>query len=390
MGTGSLVAGDESGFKALFTHATVGILIVDRSGSITHANPFACRMLGYDEEAFIGQDISILIPEELRSRHKAHIHSYFRSPVSRPMGQGMELTAVKKDGERLYVEISLCSYSLDEERSAVAFITDITRQKLEAQKLQQYRENLEALVNQRTEELNSALEREKQIGQAKSHFVSLASHEFRTPLSTILSSTSLICRYNENIRSDNIDKHTSRIKASVMSMTHILNDFLSLDKLEQGAVRVNPEPFHLAQVLTEWMDELELYLKPGQTITHAHTGEQMVHTDKNILKNILLNLLSNASKYSGENKPILVKTRTDNGILRAEVIDQGIGIPEKEVEKLFSLFYRGTNVGSIKGTGLGLNIVSQYVSLLGGKITVSTIENTGTTLTILLPPLTDQ
>lgn len=380
-----MVADSETGFKALFTHATVGIIIVDTGGSIVHANPFACEMLGYETEAFIGEDISILISEEVRDRHKMHMHAYFRNPVNRPMGQGIELMAVKSNGEKLYVEISLCSYSINYDRFAVAFITDITRQKSEAQRLEDYRESLEALVKERTEELNKALEREMQIGYSKSRFVSLASHEFRTPLSTVLSSASLIGRYNENIGSENIHKHTIRIKNAVTSLTHILNDFLSLDKLEQGAVRIKTENFHLRDLITELSDELENYLKPGQAVIHAHSGQEMVFTDKNIVKNILLNLVSNASKYSDDHKSILVNTLVENNAVKVDVTDYGIGIPKEEQEKLFSLFFRGSNVGTVNGTGLGLNIVLKYVSLLGGEISLSSIENAGSTFTIKLP-----
>ncbi len=380
-----LIENNEAGFRALFTHATVGIIIVDNSGCVVHANPFFCQMMGYEEAVFIGKDISILIPENLRNEHQAHIHSYFRNPVNRPMGQGIELRAVKKNGEQLYVEISLCSYSIDNEKLAVAFVTDITRQKSEAQKLDSYRESLEVLVRERTEELNEALEREREIGYAKSRFVSLAAHEFRTPLSTILSSASLINRYNESIGSESITKHTSRIKSSVTTLTHILNDFLSLDKLEQGAIIVSPEPFNLIEFIAGICEELESYLKPGQIINRTHSGEERTYTDKNLAKNIFLNLISNASKYSGEHKPIIITTSVGNNAVRIDITDHGIGIPREELNKLFSLFYRGSNVGSIDGTGLGLNIVSKYISLLGGEITVSSIENEGTTFTVILP-----
>ncbi len=383
--TRSLIADSEAGFKALFTHATVGIIIVNSSGTIVHANPFVCRMLEYEEAAFVDKDVSILIPESLKDRHTAHIQAYFKKPVDRPMGQGLKLVAMKRTGETLDVEISLCSYCIDKERFAVAFVTDITRQRSEAPKLNSYRESLETLVKERTEDLDEALEKEKQIGYAKSRFVSLASHEFRTPLSIVLSSASLISKYNENIGSEDIYKHTLRIKNAVVSLTHILNDFLSLDKLEQGVVKVNAESFHLKRMISELSDELEGYFKTGQVIQHVHSGEEIIYTDKNISKNIFLNLISNASKYSGEHQPIVINTSVEKDTAIIEVIDQGIGIPREELEKLFSLFYRGSNVGTIKGTGLGLNIVSKYISLLGGDIKVSSIENGGSTFRITLP-----
>lgn len=377
-----LIENNEVAFKALFTHATIGIVIVDSKGLIALANPFLCQLLGYKEKELEGENISILIPKNLRKKHQSHINSYFTKPLNRPMGQGMELRASKKEGEELFVEISLCSYNLNNEALAVAFISDISNQKRESEKIELYKNDLEKLVKERTADLNNALEREKELGKLKSRFVSLASHEFRTPLSTILSSTSLINKYNQDIGSEDITRHTTRIKGSVINLTNILNDFLSLDKLEQGAVKVTPEEFHWGELVKEVCEELENYFKVGQIVEKLHTGNSIVTTDKKLAKNILLNLISNASKYSGENKPITIKTEVAKNKISIEITDRGIGIPIEEQENLFSLFYRASNVGAIQGTGLGLNIVSKYVSLLGGTISVNSIPDVGTTFNI--------
>lgn len=385
MDTQVLIENNEAAFKALFTHATVGILIVNSSGKIVHANPFVCQMLNYNVQEFVGKDVSALLPTDLQERHREHIHTYFRKPLSRPMGQGMELVAMKHNGEKIYVEISLCSYTLESERLAVAFVTDISRQKAEAERLQTYRQHLETLVKERTQELNDALDREKELGQVKSRFVSLASHEFRTPLSTILSSSALISRYNESSGSENIEKHVTRIRNAIHNLTNILNDFLSIDKLEQGAVVVKNEEFNLGVFIDEVCEELEDYLKAGQIIEKSHSGSLVVLTDQKLIKNILLNLISNASKYSAEGKTISIRTEVTESSLLVKVTDQGIGIPKEEQEKLFTLFYRGSNVGTMHGTGLGLNIVAKYISLLAGEINVESQPEAGSTFTLNIP-----
>lgn len=383
-----LEGSSETGFGALFTNATVGIIIVSGDGIVVNANPFACRLFGYDEESIIGFDISFLVPAHLREQHRSHIHAYFNRPVDRPMGKGIELKAVKKNGTEMYVEISLCSYSTPEETLAVAFVTDITQQKAEAAKLRAYQENLEQLIVERTAALNAALQREKETGQMKSRFVSLAAHEFRTPLSTVLSSAALINRYNDAFGSAPISKHAERIKSAVQNMTGVLNDFLSLDKLEQGIIEVHPEAFDVAGVITTIGEEMEAYLKPGQEIIYTHEGAHEMITDRKITHNVLVNLVSNASKYSPESKSIFINTAVHHNAAVFRVRDEGIGIPATEQALLFSLFYRCSNAGAVQGTGLGLNIVARYVALLGGSISFTSVENEGTEFTVTLPSWT--
>ncbi|MFN8253953.1 MAG: HAMP domain-containing sensor histidine kinase, partial [Ferruginibacter sp.] len=291
----------------------------------------------------------------------------------------------KKDGTEMYVEISLCSYTTEDETLAVAFVTDITLQKTESEKLRNYQESLEQLIVERTAELNAALQREKETGLMKSRFVSLAAHEFRTPLSTVLSSAALINRYNDSYGSAPISKHAERIKSAVQNMTGVLNDFLSLDKLEQGIIEVHPAAFEIPQMIMAISEEMESCLKPGQEIVYEHNGLSALITDPKITHNVLVNLVSNASKYSAEYKQIFIRTAVQDHTAVFEVRDQGIGIPAEEQAHLFSLFYRCSNVGGMQGTGLGLNIVARYVSLLGGTIHFTSTENLSTAFTVTLP-----
>jgi len=267
----------------------------------------------------------------------------------------------------------------------ITLSSDITQHKEDEAALRKSQSILEKKVAERTFELAQALEREKELNELKSRFVSIASHEFRTPLSTILSSTSLIEHYIKEEHAENRKKHIARIKSSTKNLTDILNDFLSLDKLEQGKVEIIKEPLNLDDLSSEIVDELNTSLKPGQAINLIYSGSKTIMQDKKILRNVLLNLLSNAIKYSGEHKSIYLFIETDNKFVTIKVKDEGIGIPEADQKNLFTKFYRAKNTTNIQGTGLGLNIVKRYVELLNGEITFVSRQNEGTTFTVWFP-----
>ncbi|WP_051568611.1 sensor histidine kinase [Crocinitomix catalasitica] len=233
---------------------------------------------------------------------------------------------------------------------------------------------------------SEALEKEKELNEMKSRFVSMASHEFRTPLSTILSSNSLVEKYQEIGEMEKAKKHTERIKKSVRGLTEILNDFLSVDKLETQETPIKIIAFDFNEFLFEIVEEMSSIKNEEQTILiQIEDDFKEVKSDPNILKNICYNLLSNAIKYSLEDGEIIISAALRDGFLKIEVRDQGIGIPEEEQVQLFSRFFRASNAVNIKGTGLGLQIVSKYAHMLNGQITFESAENKGSTFTIKIP-----
>jgi PAS domain S-box-containing protein len=380
---------NETGFKALFEQASIAILVIDLSGNIQMANPHIKTMFGYDVHELIGQPVEILIPESLRHNHQHHRDSYFHKPKARPMGLGMELKGRKKDGSIFHVEISLGHYRVKEEALEVGFITDITERiqsqrirQLAEEKLLQINEELEAKVKERTRELTHLLEREKELNDIKSRFVSMASHEFRTPLSAVSSSIYLIEQYGAPEHEEKRNKHIRRIRSSVKNLIDILNDFLSLDKLEQGKVDTVKEQILVQEFARDVIEEVSNLYKKGQDIIYLHTGANELFLDKKILKNILLNLLSNAIKYSPEDKEIYLETAVLADTTTIIVKDSGIGIPPDDQKYLFTKFFRASNAGSIQGTGLGLNIVKRYVELLDGNIEFKSTPGEGTTFTV--------
>lgn len=232
----------------------------------------------------------------------------------------------------------------------------------------------------------NALNKERELNELKSRFVSMASHEFRTPLATILSSVNLVNRYIETGSSEGVDKHVNRIRTSVQNLTSILNDFLSLEKLELGKMQCRPAPFDLFELGQSVKEEIGSMAKIGQHIDLKCTGNGIVQLDSQLLRNILLNLLSNAIKYSPEHARVAFSIAVNDQVT-ITVADEGMGIPASEQQHLFERFFRANNVTNTQGTGLGLHIVRKHLDLMHGSITFDSQIDQGTTFVISMPAL---
>jgi signal transduction histidine kinase len=242
-------------------------------------------------------------------------------------------------------------------------------------------------LEQSQRELSEALDKERELSEIKSRFVSMASHEFRTPLSTILSSATLVTKYPSTEGQEKREKHIRRIKDSVNYLNELLEDFLSLGRLEEGKVTIHISSFNLREFFADIVDETRAIMKEGQDLKISYKGEEDFVTDKRMLKNILLNLLSNAAKFSDEGKRIWVDVSNNGSLLSVTVKDEGIGIPVEDLPHLFDTFFRGKNVSNIQGTGLGLPIIKRYLDLLQGDINVVSKFNEGSAFTVKLPSL---
>jgi signal transduction histidine kinase len=284
-------------------------------------------------------------------------------------------------------------------RTALQLNKTDTKRKAAEESILLLNKNLEHKVEQRTDilkntlqqlersrqELNEALNKEKELNEIKSRFVSMASHEFKTPLSTILSSASLISRYEDKEDHANRDKHVQRIKNSVEHLNGLLEEFLSLGRLETGRLAIDCEPFDLQDFLHDIVEEIKVIRKPGQGLQLHESGATVFNTDRRLLKNILLNMLSNAIKFSSDRGNITLQVNNTGNELYISVKDDGIGISDEDKQYLFSTFFRGANVTNIQGTGLGLHIVKRYIDLLNGTIELQSELNKGTTISIMLP-----
>lgn len=341
-----------------FPNGTINVF--DRDLNYVFVEGKELFQLGITSENLIGTNYLEKISEEIRPKIKKALMTVFQGEA-----QDFEIDFKGQNYRINAVPLSFGSTQIDR---ILVVEKNITAQKQIA--IQQ----------------NEALEKERSLNEMKSRFVSMASHEFRTPLSTVLSSASLIEKYIEKERYDKTAKHTDRIKKSVHGLTEILNDFLSVDKLETQITPVRFLDFDYEQLSKDMVEEMETITKNGQEIHRELKCEKFtINSDPNIIKNILYNLISNAIKYSGENKPILYRSEISDKQLLIFVRDQGIGIPKQDQEQLFTRFFRAKNVTNIKGTGLGLNIVKKYLEMLNGTLTFESEENQETTFYITIP-----
>ena len=369
--------------EAIIENAIDGIITIDPHGIVESINPSALVLFGYRSEEVIGNNISMLMPEPDRSNHDRYISTYEETGHKKIIGIGREVRGLKKDGSTFAFRLSVSEVFYKDGKIFTGFVHDLTKEKQAEDELKKHALELETKVRERTKDLiklvselekakadvSVSLEKEKELNQLKSRFVSMASHEFRTPLSSVQLSASLIDRYVEKSEYGPIEKHTARIKGSVQLLNTILNDFLSLEKLEAGVVVVNKAETNIVQLGEEIAEEMQLICKKNQHIVYQHTGEgSNFYVDPNLLKNSIINLVSNAIKYSGEDTFIEFSTEIDKDNLLVTVKDNGIGIPAEEQANLTEPFFRANNTGNIPGTGLGLNIVKRYVGLMGGEM----------------------
>ena len=373
--------------------AVDGIISIDERGTIEMVNPAAAKLFGYEQEEIIGKNIRVLMPQPDKGHHDQYMENYHRTGIGKIIGIGREVKGLKKDGSVFPFKLSISEIFLRDRRIYTSIIHDLTAQKKAQEELRHLNQELETRVEQRTlelkkatEKIRKALEKEKELSELKSRFVSMASHEFRTPLSTILSSVALMSHYVHASEPAKLEKHLDRIHASVNHLKNILDDFLSLSKLEEGKIGVNPEKFDVVALAKNVRDNMQLVTKTGQTIEYSEDeGTILVMLDKMAMENVMINLLSNAIKYSPENKKIQLSTQLQNGHINIIVKDEGIGIPATEQNHLFERFFRAKNATNIQGTGLGLNIVKRYVELMEGEIRFESEENKGTTIYVKLP-----
>lgn len=398
---------------SLFANATEGIILTNRAGEIVLANPCAEKMFGFNQEEMVGEKIEILLPTDVHSKHIHQREVFNQNPVNRTMGGGRDLFARRKDGNVFPVEISLSHFNMNGEAFVIAFIIDITIrkhneeiQRMQREELQRVsneikklnsdleqkvadrtmmlRETLAQLENSK-EELEQALEKEKELSDLKTRFVSTVSHEFRTPLAAVLSSASLLSKYTKENEQEKRNRHITRIKEGVEHLNDMLGDLLSLGKLEEGLIETKKDVLHCEDFMNDFISDMKEIVKPGQQIKFTHTGINEVYTDKRLLKNILLNLVSNAIKFSPEDSVIEIFCENEQEQITLSVKDSGIGISEEDQQHLFERFFRARNAQNIQGTGLGLHIISKYIELLNGKINLHSKEDKGTTFTIIIP-----
>ena len=360
--------------KAVLDYSGALIIATDPNGIITLFNTAAEEVLGYKAEEVIGKFSPSLWHDEtetvqrakrLSQELKKEISPGFEAYVAKSKAHLLntdEWTYVKKSGERFPVTLTVNALrnEKDEITGFLGVAVDITE------------------IKKTEKELKKALVVEKELSQLKSRFVSIASHEFRTPLSGILSSIYLLQKYTHPEDQLKREKHIERIVSSVNILTDILNDFLNVGKIEEGRIAPQFNFFNLEDHINGVLDEVKEIQKRGQQILYRHEGENNVLLDPSLLRHIISNLLSNAIKFSPEESPIHLSTHVKPPVVEIRINDRGIGIPKQDQFHLFERFFRASNVTAIQGTGLGLHIVHKYVELMNGKVVCKSERDKGT------------
>lgn len=344
------------------------------------ANKGAIANIGYNLE-----ELRKLTPVDLKSQVKKSDFMTRIQPLFNGSLEKLKFNAVhtRKNGTTYPVEVHLQKASREDRDILVAIILDITEQEA-------YTQKLENTVTQRTQQLEEALKKEQELNELKTKFLSLVSHEFKTPLSGILTSATLAGKYTTEQQQEKREKHLNTIQGKVKYLNNIINDFLSIERLESGKVNYKFTHFPLSKIINEVVYDANMLLKDGQQITYPENIEGIfIDFDENILTLILTNLLHNAIKYSSENTTISLTAKEKNNSLTITISDEGIGIPEEEQPYIFNRYFRAENALLTEGTGIGLNIVKTHLENLGGTITFKSKCNEGSTFMITLPVSND-
>jgi PAS domain S-box-containing protein len=409
-----MLENDKDVFNVLFEAVSEGVIVVDSHQKIVSTNESAERMFGYSKKELLYQPLNILIPREHHSGHRAHFDGFMKQKQSRQMGNGRDLYGARKDGSTFPVEAGLNPLQINGNTFVMALVIDISVRKQQEVQLQELNTLLENKVKERTQELSNtvvelkkvnierdaqikkridaqnktkeALKKEKELNELKTKFLSLVSHEFKTPLSGILTSAMLLGKYKLTEQQEKRDKHLKTITEKVHYLNNILNDFLSIEKLESGKINYNYSVFKLSKVVNEVVYNANMLLKEGQKINYPENIDEIsLFQDEKIVELALSNLVHNALKYSSENTLVDIKINQDEKFTTVIIGDNGIGIPLHEQKSIFNRYFRAENALLTQGTGIGLNIVKSHLKNLGGFISFVSEENKGSTFTITLP-----
>ena len=343
------------------------LIIVTHSGQIERINKAARKLLGYSYSELLDRPISqLIVNQDFEHQQLYNTHKNSNKSVRK-----IELTCQNKQREEIEIEFnfSIVPTEIKGLFKCIYLGRNITERK-----------RLE-------EEMSKALEKEKELRKLKSRFVSMASHEFRNPLSSIMICTDLLLHRDQDISEEEYDFYLNLIKSSANNMQSLLEDILVLSKAESSNSAFNPDWLDLEEFCKQIIKELEIIYQ-DRKINFTKVGSPLeIHGDKKLLRHILTNLLSNAIKYSSKEESVdlkLVYSEAEE-LITLEIGDRGIGIPTEVQKHLFESFYRGNNVGDIPGTGLGLSIVKKAVDLHGGTITLESEIGVGTKMTVILP-----
>lgn len=401
-------------FNILFEAIPGGIFIVDKDTNIVAVNSSAEKMFGYEKGELINKPKDILLPKRYLTTHKNQLN-YFTNQINKGKNsRGLYLFGLTKNNTEFPLEISLNPFTIYEKEFVMALVIDMTVQRETEKKIDSLNVVLEEKVKIGTVELektiaklkevnlnykkelqrrikiegkiNDALKKERELNELKSKFLSLVSHEFKTPLSGILTSAILLEKYQLTEQQNKRDKHLKTITNKVQYLNNILEDFISIERLDYSNEKYKFTVFNLSKIINEVVYNANMLLKSGQHINISqNTDDYVLRQDEKILELTLNNIIYNAIKYSPENTDIDLKITRNGKNLIFKITDKGVGIPENDQKFIFNRHFRAENVLNIKGTGIGLNIVKAHLENLGGTISFESLENKGSVFYVELP-----
>ena len=399
----------EDVYQILTEAISEGIVVVNDQQIIVTTNQSLDNLFGYEKDELIGKPLNILIPKEYHSKHTDHFTDFMSESSKRKMGHGRNLFGVKKDGTKFPVEAGLNPFDIYGKPYVMALIIDISVRRAQEEEIQALNTELEGKVTDRTKELKKSIRRleeeidrrkkaenkikeslrkERELSDLKTKFLSLVSHEFKTPLSGIITSAILVGKYTESEQQEKREKHIKTIQNKVKYLNNILDDFLSIERLESGKVNYKYSVFPISKVINEVIYGANMLLKEGQVINYPMNIDGIVvDFDEKILELTLTNLINNAIKYSPENTTIDLRVSEKDNDLVIAIEDEGMGIPKKEQKFIFNRYFRAGNALLNQGTGIGLNIVKNHLENLDGTITFTSEENKGSTFTVTIPTM---
>lgn len=393
----------EEKYRYLFMNNPIPMWIYDnKTLSFLAVNDFAVDHYGYSKEEFLSMTIRDIRPNEDLD--------YLEHVLKSSSGQIRKVANVrhsKKDGSIIDVEITAHPIEFEKHEAMLVISFDISELKKIESELEKHKSHLEELVKNRTEELDVtnkelihevelkneaekrleiSLAKEKELSELKSRFISTASHEFRTPLTTVLSSAQLIEKYFDRWNKEKIFEYLEKITNSTNSLTKLMDDVISINRAEAGKLSLNPVKVNLKKMCQRIIEGSQLHLTEshGLSFIYKPNGDEFLADEKQV-ELIIQNLISNAIKYSPNGGKIGLTIDYVDGNINIIVIDEGLGIPQEDIPKLFEPFHRSKNVEDIQGTGLGLSIVKHAVDLYNGTIKVESVLGKGTKFIVSLP-----
>ncbi|WP_396596842.1 PAS domain S-box protein [Dokdonia sp. R86516] len=361
----------------IFNESLNEIFIFDATSlKFINANLGAQENIGYTLDELTSMTPVDIKPEFTETKFRDYIAPLLNGVEKKLI---FKTTHERKDGSHYPVEIHLQPSNADDTNTLVAIILDITERV-------NYTDKLEKTVVERTHQLEEALRTEIELNELKTKFLSLVSHEFKTPLSGILTSATLAGKYTKEEQQEKRVKHLTTIQNKVKYLNTIIDDFLSIERLETGKTNYAYTTFPLSKVLNEVIYDANMHLKDGQSIKYpTDADEYIVEFDEKIMELVLSNLLYNAIKYSSEGTIVDIQLKKMSSELEIKIIDQGIGIPEHEQKFIFNRYFRAENALLNAGTGIGLNIVKTHLENLGASISFTSELDKGSIFTVIIP-----